>query len=104
MSVSQLPMLSDEQRRDGALRSLALRRQRAEFKAQLREHGWAYLDEHWLLEDIQGMRVFDLLRALPRIGAARAADLMSKAGIEHDRTVARCGHRQRWRLMELLDK
>ena len=97
------PVLDAEKRTEGFQRSLALRRLRAEFKTQLNREGVSYLMDHWGMDVIQGMRVFDLLRALPGVGPARAQRIMAAAGIELRRTVARLGPRQRDRLFAVLD-
>ena len=107
--MPQPPELTAERRQAGLQRSLELRRQRAELK-------------QWLAGDVcnrplfertrvafakdyaQGMKVYNLVRALPGIGNARALSLLDAAGISVKTTVRACGPKQRERLFALLNK
>lgn len=96
------PQLSPESRSAGFQNSLALRRTRAEFKAQLASEGRYWLLEHWGMDAVQGMRVFDLLRALPGVGPATAGSILTDCKIGLRTTVSKVGRRQRERLFALL--
>lgn len=97
------PELTKEQRREGFERALRLRRARADLKAVLTA-GDAVLEAAWEQPVAQGMKVVDLLRALPGIGDVKAAQLLEAAGIPEKNTVRACGKRQTDRLFEALKK
>lgn len=92
--MPQAPMLDVEQRRAGYDRSLQLRRQRAEVKRRLTA-GELDLYGAFELDEAGGMKVRDLLRALPGVGQRRADRLMQTAGVHPARTVAQLGPRQK---------
>lgn len=93
--MPQAPTLSADQRRAAYERSLELRRNRAELKQSLAA-GELTLDSAWRLwpEITAGMKVCDLLTALPGVGPAKAKALLEKAGIPEKNTVRACGPRQ----------
>lgn len=105
--MPQPPDVSDESRRTGQQRSLELRRKRAGVKAGLAHQSltiqqvFKYSE---LLPCAQGMKIRDLLTALPGIGKARADALLEAAGISKKTTVRACGPKQRERLFALLNK
>lgn len=95
------PKLSEQQRQVGYLRSLQLRQKRAEIKDDLK-HGRRSFLNAWLLPACEGMKVIDLLQALPGIGRKKAEALCAKAKIPATHTVARCGPKQEANLMQAL--
>lgn len=97
------PALTAEQRRTAFERSLELRRQRADLKH------WITLNPRrlpvaWEFEAAQGMKVLDLLTALPYVGETKAETLMQRAKIPLKNTVRATGLKQRERLFSLLEK
>lgn len=100
------PTLTNDQRRQGAAKSLATRQLRREVKATLgyAERGARASALRWAFQEAaaQGMRVRSLLLALPHVGPKRADAMLTKAGIDPSRTVARIGPKQRERLLALL--
>lgn len=93
-----LPVMTDEQRADAALKSAAARVARAEVKAQLK-HGEATIAD--VLEAaaadaiIGKMKVSALLQAMPGVGKVRAAQIMTRLGIAESRRVRGLGDKQR---------
>jgi len=102
--MTQTPALTDEQRADGAQRSLELREGRVQIKTALAAYGAEFLAAVWNHPAAQGMKVYSLLRALPGVGKKKAARLCQTAGISLDRKVQGCGVRQRDKLFVLLAK
>jgi hypothetical protein len=108
MDPKVIPELTAEQRREAHAKSLAVRQARAEIKRDL--SGWAYsigvarFAEYWKREAAQGMKVIDLLCALPGIGVRKSLALLQQAGIPSHNTVRACGPKQTERLFALLDK
>lgn len=100
--MPQPPALSTEQRRQAYDRSLELRKIRSAVKAWL---GKAPTDFQSIFSGnaaVQGMKVYDLLTALPGIGAGRASKILASAGIPEKNTVRACGPKQRDRLFALI--
>jgi hypothetical protein len=98
------PRLTNEQRRQAFEKALKLRQDRANIKRWLHAMP-GDLRAVWELEEaVQGMKVYDLLTALPHIGRGRALALLEQAGFNHPEktTVRATGPRQRERLFELL--
>ena len=98
-----VPTLTTEQRALARERSLELRRTRADIKAWIGEAESAMrLALAWQFPAAQGMKVYDLLRAVPSLGHAKATALLASARINERRTVKATGDRQRDRLFEAL--
>lgn len=95
------PSLTAEQRRDAYEKSLELRQARAMLKETVKIGALTFGDA-WSMELAQGMKVFDLLVALPGIARAKALRLMLAAGIPERNTVRACGPKQTQRLFEAL--
>jgi hypothetical protein len=102
-----VPTLTAEQRRQAYEKALALRRTRSALKTFLSNHlhpvealrvVW---DEQY---EAQGMKVYDLLKALPGIAERRARSILEDVGIDDRKTVRSCGPRQRQRLFELVEE
>jgi hypothetical protein len=106
--MARVPILTDEQRTAGALRSLQVRLARAALKADLATYGAEFFAAAWACLDavpaMQGMKVYTLLCALPGVGPKKAARLCQTAGIPLDRKVQGCGVHQRDKLFILLAK
>jgi hypothetical protein len=98
LKISQPPALDSRQRRAGYDRSLELRRSRVELKRQL-SVGQLDLVEAFYRDEAQGMKVHDLLRALPKVGYAIAASWLERAGINPARHIAQLGRRQQEALL-----
>lgn len=97
------PKLTVEQRRAAYEKALKLRQQRALVK-RLLAGCYLTLEEAWGLGPVQGMKVIDLLSALPGIGKPSALKILESAGFKHpDKTTVRgTGPRQREALFEIL--
>lgn len=97
------PQLTDEQRLSGAAKSLEVRKLRADIKQWLTEGGLNLRRDRLELAlqfpATQGMRVRQLLLALPGIGPNRAAKILDHAGIKPASTVRSMGHNQRAALL-----
>jgi hypothetical protein len=105
--VKVIPELTAEQRREAHAKSLAVRQARAEIKRMLAELPEPHkaLCVLWENDDAaQGMKVIDLLCALPGIGMRKSLALLQQAGIPSHNTVRACGPKQTERLFALLDK
>jgi hypothetical protein len=109
------PALTDEQRRAAYEKALELRRLRASIKDWVRApipnssaDGPALaVDRLQLAFDfpaVQGMKVYDLLTALPNVGPKTARAWLKTAGIPEKNTVRACGPRQVERLFHLLNR
>lgn len=97
-----LPKLTPEQREDALRRAMAARTHRAEILAQLKAGDLTLQDVFDLAEDdqvIASTKIVSVLRALPRVGTARAAYLMENVAIPQTRRVRGVGHRQRAELV-----
>jgi hypothetical protein len=89
-----IPELTAEQRREAAAKSLELRRARAQTKRLLAAGSWTLAAVFELRDEAQGMKVIDLLMALPGIGMRKALALLQQAGIPSHNTVRACGPKQ----------
>ena len=98
-----VPTLTPDQRQAARERSLELRRTRADIKAWIGEAESAMrLALAWQFPAAQGMKVYDLLRAVPGLGHAKTMSLLNGARISERRSVKATGDRQRDRLFEAL--
>lgn len=95
------PVLSPESRKLAFQKSLELRQDRKLVKAMLNGNAMA-IGFAWSLDVAKGMKVIDLLMALPAIGKTKAERLLEEAGIPIKNTVRACGPRQTERLFALL--
>ncbi len=98
-----LPVTTPEQREQALAKAAAARQERAAAKEDLGK-GTTTLAE--VLYDeaspLQGAKVSEVLRALPGIGAAGAASIMTEIGIRANRRVKGLGTLQRKALAERL--
>jgi hypothetical protein len=92
-----IPPLSDEQRQQARNAATQARRRRAEIKQTLRS-GERSLAEVLALaaEDdvVAHTKVIDILKALPRVGAVRAAKVMDRLDIAANRRLRGLGKHQ----------
>jgi hypothetical protein len=92
-----IPPLSDEQRQQARNAATQARRRRAEIKQTLRS-GERTLAEVLALADeddvIAHTKVIDVLKALPRVGAVRAAKVMDRLDIAANRRLRGLGRHQ----------
>lgn len=101
MTAENIPQLSEAQRKAGMQKSLAVRRKRAQLKAQLRE-GKLTLAAFMNIDDAQGIRVKDMLCSLPNIGYTKADRIMQRVGIAECTRVGGLGCRQKQELLDML--
>jgi hypothetical protein len=92
-----IPPLSDEQRQQARNAATQARRRRAEIKQTLRS-GERSLAEVLALAEaddvIAHTKVIDVLKALPRVGAVRAAKVMDRLDIAANRRLRGLGKHQ----------
>lgn len=98
-----VPDLDPEQRRKARQKAVRVRRVRAELKQMVKTGEMTLADvltrgDHD--EAVAGMRVVDLLRAMPNYGKVRARELMDQLDIAPSRRLRGLGSRQRTRLLE----
>lgn len=101
------PALTDEQRRAAYEKALELRRNRAALKDQIGASTSPRATVIGVVFDfdiVQGMKVYDLLTALPGVGPKTARRWLATAGIATKNTVRACGPRQVERLFDLLNR
>lgn len=92
-----IPPLSDEQRQQARNAATEARRRRAEIKAALRS-GERTLAETLALagsdDVVAHAKVIDVLKAMPRVGAVRAAAVMKRLDIAANRRLRGLGKHQ----------
>lgn len=92
-----IPTLTAEQRHSARCAATLARRARADFKARVRGGELALSEalELAMHDDVLAhVRVSDLLKALPRVGEKRAADIMERLDIASNRRVRGLGCHQ----------
>ncbi len=92
-----IPPLSDEQRQQARNAATQARRRRAEIKQSLRsgERSLAEVLELAEQDDVVAhTKVIDVLKALPRVGAVRAAKVMERLDIAANRRLRGLGKHQ----------
>ncbi|GHB25888.1 MULTISPECIES: integration host factor, actinobacterial type [Streptomyces] len=97
-----LPILSAEARAGALQQAVAVRKERADLLADIKD-GKVSLRDVLGREDpvVARIRVRRLLEALPRIGKIRAGQILREFGISETRRVQGLGTRQRERLLAL---
>lgn len=91
-----LPTLTPEQRAAALEKGLAVRRLRAELKKDLANGNTSLETAIESDQDfIKATRLVDLLKALPKIGPQKAAEIMAELGIAPNRRVGGLGARQK---------
>ncbi len=92
-----IPELNDEQRQQARHAATEARRRRAEIKQALRTGERTLVEVLELAEQddvIAHTKVVDVLRALPRVGAVRAAKVMDRLDIAANRRLRGLGKHQ----------
>jgi MIHF family protein len=98
-----IPQLSNDQLKSARVAATEARRARSQLKDQVKSGALTLsqaLDKAMEDEVLSRMRVVDLLRALPRVGAARAQEVLESLDISPNRRVRGLGRRQANRLKE----
>lgn len=102
-----IPELTTEQRRANLEKAMELRKVRAEIRRKLGDGTCSVDDVLWLAESgdqaASGMRVKQLINALPGYGLRRAQSLMKQIGIADSKRVGGLGWKQRAALVAKLD-
>ena len=94
-----LPNLTPEQRQAALAKAAAVRQARKLIKDDLKA-GKMTLEHALTLPEMQRCKVYDLLKALPGIGAAKAKQLMVDLNISEKARVKGLGVNQRAALLE----
>lgn len=92
-----IPPLSDEQRQQARNAATRARRRRAEIKQALRSGERSLAEVLALAEQddvVAHTKVIDVLKALPRVGAVRAARVMERLDIAANRRLRGLGKHQ----------
>ena len=92
-----IPPLSDEQRQQARNAATQARRRRAEIKQALRSGERTLAEVLALAEQddvVAHTKVIDVLKALPRVGAVRAAKVMERLDIAANRRLRGLGKHQ----------
>lgn len=100
-----IPPLEPEQLEAARAAAAAARRRRAEVKQQLRDREISFSGVLELAAQdpvVAHMRVTDVLRAVPRVGEKRAAELMARHEVADTRRLRGLGHKQAQGLTEEL--
>ena len=97
------PERTDEQRDEALRRACEARRERAQIRADLRLKQISFA-QAMAYEPAQRIRVFDLIRAVPGYGHARAEQLMEQLGISPVKRVGGLTERQRADLLVHFEK
>lgn len=103
MKVLTPPVLDATQRMVGFNKSLALRQARAEVKKDLKA-GKLQLRDVLSWDWVQGMKLHDLLRAVPTFGSKKATKVMQAALVNQANTVGRCSPKQLERVLRLVER
>ncbi len=98
------PPLTPEQRREALAKAAAVRRARAEIKADLSDRRLNVSELLDRTDDplVGGMKVSAMLSALPGIGKKRTSRIMESVGILENRRLRGLGKRQREALIREL--
>ncbi len=92
-----LPKLTPEQREAALAKAAVARRVRAEVKNRLKNSGASLtevIDQSRTDEIIAKLKVVDLLRSMPGVGAVKAAEIMDRLGIAESRRLRGLGANQ----------
>lgn len=99
-----LPKLTPEQREAALAKAGVARRVRAEVKNRLKHSGATLSDviaESRVNEFVAKLKVIDLLRSMPGVGAVKAREIMDRLGIADSRRLRGLGTHQ---IKALLDE
>lgn len=92
-----IPKLSPEQLQAARKAATESRRKRAEFKEKVRSGKFSFskaLDAALADEVLAHIKVVDLLKAIPRVGEKRAAEIMEQYRIAENRRIRGLGRKQ----------
>lgn len=104
--MSEVPVLTLEERRDALEKAKAARKNRSLIKAALHSGEMTLPDVITLAETSPSaakMRVLELLESMPGYGSIRARNLMEKIGISNARRIGGLGRHQRDQLLKEFD-
>lgn len=99
-----LPLLTPEQREAALAKAAAARQVRAEVKNRLKHSGATLSEviaEARANETVAKLKVVDLLRSMPGVGAVKAREIMDRVGIADSRRLRGLGTNQ---IKALLDE
>lgn len=99
-----LPLLTPEQREAALAKAAAARQVRAEVKNRLKHSGATLSEviaEARANETVAKLKVVDLLRSMPGVGAVKAREIMDRVGIADSRRLRGLGSNQ---IKALLDE
>ena len=98
------PTITPEQRTKALAKATAVRKARAELKADLASESVTFAELLDRTDDplVAGMKVSAALAALPGIGKKRTAQIMSRVGVNPERRFRGVGSRQRVGLLREL--
>lgn len=99
----QLPKLTDEQRAEASRKAAKARAERYEIKKRL-GLGELKFEDVLEMEEMQRIRVVELLKALPGVGRVKSVEIVYKLRIPENRRVQGLGHVQKARLVEEVSK
>lgn len=92
-----LPKLTPEQREAALAKAAVARRVRAEVKNKLKTSGATLaevIDQSRTDDIVAKLKVVDLLRSMPGVGAVKAAEIMDRLGIAESRRLRGLGANQ----------
>ncbi len=101
-----LPTLTPEQRADALAKAAEARKARSELLASIKSGKQTIASVLKRAKDdktVGKTKVAALLKAVPGVGAVKAAALLEQAGIDPDRRAAGLGERQRSALIDALN-
>lgn len=102
--VSGVPERSLRQRREALARGNAVRSYRAELKVRMKAGEVSPLDVlRDVMPEVETMRVYDLLVAVPKCGRVKVNKLLGRARIAPSKTVGGLSPRQRLELMTMVE-
>jgi len=96
-----VPARTEQQRREALAKANHVRSAKATAKKAMKARLLS-LDEAMGLECCQTARIYELLMAVPGLGASKVTRLLSRANVPPSKTVARLSERQRDAVLELV--
>ncbi len=98
-----LPEMTPEQRESALAKAQETRKARAEAAAKLRRREWTLSDVFAVETEhpVAGMRITQVLRALPGFGPVRVQHMLAEADVAETRRVRGVGTAQRRVLLEI---
>lgn len=96
-----IPKLSSEQLAAARASATEARRVRAELKDQVKNQELSFMDALAKAQDdeiLNRIKVVDLLRAVPRVGVTRAAEILESCDVKANRRIRGLGRHQIERL------